>query len=91
MGRQAMRQNLRGPTVMYDVKAIKRPIPGKWYVGFACQSCERLFAVLNDDGRVPADQAPVKTSPGIDINCPYCEMVATYSPQHLARFQAPDA
>ena len=82
-----MQRNPRGPAVMYDIRPIKRPVPGKWYVGFVCRSCERPFAVLSDEGRDSVGPR-VERAPDIQISCPHCETITSYAPQAMTRFQA---
>ena len=83
-----MQQKPRGPAVMYDIKSIRRMVPGRWYLGFACRSCGRPFAVLNDGGRASGGSTLVARAPAINVGCPHCGTITGYPPRDMTRFQA---
>ena len=74
------------PTVMYDIKAILRPLKGHAYLGFTCEACGHSIAMINDPGRGRTESlAPASV---VEVRCPNCHVVTRQSTAALMPFTA---
>lgn len=73
------------PTVMYDIKVIQRPLPGRPYLGFVCGACGAHLAMLNDNG---AKTAPSLPPSDIEVRCIACGTTGHYATGDLVPFVA---
>ena len=57
------------PTVSYDIKAIQRPLAGKPYLGFVCDSCKGQIAMLDAQRTTAKSALPCAQ---FEVQCPHC-------------------
>jgi hypothetical protein len=60
---------------------------GKWYFGFTCLNCKKMFAVFDDSS---AGQMPISFEGGghFRVACPHCQADRLYEAEQVERFQA---
>ena len=64
-------------------------VPGEWYLGFVCLSCDSRFAVLDDPNGEGGTQPTGRG--GFEVTCPACGNTSTYSVDRMVGFQAASA